>query len=228
VAKARWLLVLLVGGTLAVLLTLIPGREAVPVETAQEAEAGDLQLLSFDPWAVTAIVIHHRDGSTLRLRRIAPPSSAGAGPDPQPDAAGDGDGTGAVEWELAEPVTAPADSARVTAAVLALADLRAYRRIDADDEEVDLGAFGLDPPRMRVEVRLEAPAPAPGPVLLVGEPTPIVIGDHPTWYVQVPGRDDVFAAGGPGLALVDATAADLLPQPASLDGDAPAQGDVHD
>lgn len=220
-SKARWLLVLLVVGALAVALTFIAGEPA-PVETVQEPEPPDLQLVAFDPWAATAIVVEDETGVRLRLVRTALPGSPAASS--AQDAAADE--LPLAPWELAAPISAPADSVRITEAVLALSDLRAFRRIDTPDEDIDAATFGLDPPRLRLQIHLEAPDAGPI-VLLIGEQTPVMVGDYPTYYVRLPGRDEVFAAGGPGLALADATPQDLLPQ-ASLEDDAPADGDVHD
>jgi len=275
VAKARWLLVLLVGGALAVAITLLTG-DPVPVETVQELEPEDLQLLSFDPQTASAILIQHQDGSQLHLRRRPVPAAmAGddAGTAVSPRAAHDDgipaaldNGSGLLaEWELAAPEPARVNSRLVSEAVLALSDLRAYRRVESQDEIIEAADFGLDPPRARLEIRLE-PAkdlgleqgleqdlelnltqdPDPAQVteqeldqdqsaldlqvltLWIGQPTPVMVGDHPTYYVQVPGQEGVFAAGGPGLALVDAAPEDLMPAPDLLDGDVPAQGHVHD
>lgn len=220
-SKARWLLVLLVVGALAVALKFV-ASEPAPVETVQESKPPDLQLVAFDPWAAAAIVVEDETGVRLRLVRTAPPESRAA--TPAQDAAADELALAA--WELAAPITAPADSLRVAEALLALSDLRAFRRLDTADEDIDAAAFGLDPPRLRLEIHLDAPDAGPI-VLLIGEPTPVMVGDYPTYYVRLPGSDEVFAAGGPGLALADAAPQDLMPR-ASLENDAPADGDVHD
>jgi len=66
VSKARWLLVLLVVGALAVALKFV-ASEPAPVETVQESKPPDLQLVAFDPWAAAAIVVEDETG--VRLRR---------------------------------------------------------------------------------------------------------------------------------------------------------------
>ncbi|HEY8417069.1 MAG TPA: hypothetical protein VIK93_03415, partial [Limnochordales bacterium] len=72
-AKGRWLLVLLVGGVLAVVLTLV-SRDPVPVETVHQKVPPDLQLISFDPQAVAGIVVRRHDGLELQLRRRPDPA----------------------------------------------------------------------------------------------------------------------------------------------------------
>lgn len=221
-SKARWLLVLLVVGALAVALKFVTGNPT-PMETVQEVEPTDLQLLAFDPRAAAVIVVADEEGVRLRLVRTAAPAEVSDAAAPAGAAA---DELPPVQWELAEPEAAFADSVRVAEAVLALSDLRAFRRIDTAEDDIDAGAFGLDPPRLRLEIHLDPPVESPL-VLLIGEPTPVMVGDYPTYYVGLPGRDGVFAAGGPGLALAAAVREGHLPVP-SLKDDASTDGNVHD
>lgn|GEM_PF-4482355 len=238
-ARGRWLLVLLVGGVLAVVLTLL-SRDPAPVETVHQSAPPDLQLISFDPQAVAGIVIRRHDGLELQLwRRPEPPSDPDdASETGIPDLArrfeGDMDPgmmedpeSVRMEWELTAPWTAGVDSDLVTAAVLELAELRAYRRVGLDAEDIDVADFGLDPPRVQLEIHLQ-PSAGAALVLWVGAPTPVMVGDHPTYYVQLPGQEEVFVAGGSGLALVDAAPEDLLPRPEASPDAAPAAAPVQD
>lgn len=225
-SNARWLLVLLIAGALAVAAKFMAGSP-VSTEALQEVAPPDLHLLSFDARDAAEIVVEDEDGVRLHLVRTGAPVRPETTSPSHDDGAQMRDPIAGIGWELAVPSGAPLDEGRIAEAVLSLADLRAFRRVEIDEEDADPSAFGLEPPRRRLVIRLDGPEARPLE-LWVGEATPVMVGDYPTYYVRLPNRDDVFAAGGPGLALVGAAPEDLLLPPASLEDDVPAQGDVHD
>ncbi|MBO8140590.1 MAG: DUF4340 domain-containing protein [Firmicutes bacterium] len=222
--RARWLLLILVSGALAVALVVM-SRERMPTQAIHEPDPQDLQLLAFDAKDAVEIIIERNDGLAARIRRRP---ADGATSEPASDAREES----GFDWEQVQPEGSVADRDLIQAAVSALSDLRAYRRIDpieALGEGVNPAAFGLDPPRIRLTVLLAGPQGSfAEAVLLVGEATPVVIGDFPTYYVRLPGSEDIYAAGGPGLALIDLLPESVLEHDTSLDADAAAHRDIHD
>jgi hypothetical protein len=89
-------------------------------------------------------------------------------------------------WQMTEPFEAEGDDARVEGVLGRLSGLESTRIIEADD--VDLEAFGLLEPTLRVEVGLEG---GQTQVLLVGSTNPAGYSR----YVQRDGEERVYLVG---------------------------------
>lgn len=164
------------------------GRPPTPQEVARDTVEAELPLLAFPEEAVLELVIQRNEGERVVLRRYEIRD----------------DGT--VNWRLVEPMSASANDEIVTNAVLDLSAFHAFRSIELDDETMDVSTFGLDPPLATMEIRLGSTGSSAGEelakLIFIGETTPVVVGEHATYYVQLPGDGHVYAAGGPALSLI--------------------------
>lgn len=208
----RWLPILFILGLVAVAFIAF-GQRPMPRETVRDIDDQDLRLLSFAEDAVAEFVIDYDDAPRVVLR----PEQTETDGNP-------------MMWSLTEPFLATADGDLVMNAISGLASLHAFRYIDPDDADIDIAAFGLNPPLATVSIRLipeEIDTPPAAYVILVGEATPVVVGEYETYYVQLPGSDDVYVAGGPAFSLINVPAESLsLVLPG--DADSPADGGDED
>lgn len=135
-------------GSLALLAALAAAVAAAYflVERPRQAEwergEAEARLLPFDPAAAREIEVES-GGSRMRLLRV----EGG--------------------WRVASPPEGPADAGRVTALLERLSSLRSLSRVAAPGAG-GLAAYGLEPPRSRLSVRLEGGRTE---TLALGEPT---------------------------------------------------------
>lgn len=89
-------------------------------------------------------------------------------------------------WRMAEPFAAEADDTRIEGLLGRLSEFKSTRVLEKED--VDLGAFGLSEPSLRVRVDLES---GDSQVLLVGKQNPAGYSH----YVQREGEESVYLVG---------------------------------
>jgi hypothetical protein len=166
VTAMRWhqrttIIVVLVFAALAALVYLVEMRGGQ--ETPSEEE-GIVQVFSFEVGEATLLKV--TDLATNESVTVS--KSAGEA------------------WQMTEPFEAEGDATRVEGVLGRLSELESTRVIEAED--VDLEAFGLREPALRVEVGLEG---GETQVLLVGSTNPAGYSR----YVQREGEERVYLVG---------------------------------